>query len=378
MRYPSMAAFPAIGNPDFLAVASDRFLAATVTHGRPGRRMPAWGEKLEIDGQVLFRLRGAESLPAEVRAAGVKARIVELAADPTVRTTDLRVETSGEYVRVMAGDRAAVTLVDADAQLMRVSLTVLAELSRLRIAQAIEEYRQARRPEQLLRDAVAALAATLALPLAVVLVVWLTRRLDVRLERRFHRRIKALELQSFELVRAEQIEGALRTLLRGLRTVALLALALLYLHFVLALFPWTRGYADRLLEVVLGSVTTMGRALLATVPNLVFLAVLFLVIRFVLRALRLFFDAVGRGSITLRGFDREWAVPTYKMARLAVIAFGLVVAYPSFLGRNRRRSRASRSSSVSSSRSGRPPATRRRGGRRKPCCSWRRTARRGC
>jgi cbb3-type cytochrome c oxidase subunit III len=45
MRYPGLPAFPAIGNPDFLAVASDRFLTATVEHGRPGRRMPAWGEK---------------------------------------------------------------------------------------------------------------------------------------------------------------------------------------------------------------------------------------------------------------------------------------------------------------------------------------------
>jgi cytochrome c oxidase cbb3-type subunit 3 len=44
MRYPGMAAFPAIGNPDFLAVASDGFIRDTVTHGRPGRRMPAWGE----------------------------------------------------------------------------------------------------------------------------------------------------------------------------------------------------------------------------------------------------------------------------------------------------------------------------------------------
>ncbi|MFN8545196.1 MAG: c-type cytochrome [Candidatus Binatia bacterium] len=44
MRYPGMPAFPAIGSPDFLAVASDRFITETVTHGRPGRRMPAWGE----------------------------------------------------------------------------------------------------------------------------------------------------------------------------------------------------------------------------------------------------------------------------------------------------------------------------------------------
>jgi mono/diheme cytochrome c family protein len=45
MRYPGMTAFPAIGNPDFLAAASDRFLTETITHGRPGRRMPAWGDK---------------------------------------------------------------------------------------------------------------------------------------------------------------------------------------------------------------------------------------------------------------------------------------------------------------------------------------------
>lgn len=45
MRYPGMPAFPAITNPDFLALASDEFITATVRQGRPGRRMPAWGEK---------------------------------------------------------------------------------------------------------------------------------------------------------------------------------------------------------------------------------------------------------------------------------------------------------------------------------------------
>jgi mono/diheme cytochrome c family protein len=45
IRYPGTPAFPSIGNPDFLAVASDEFITATINHGRPGRRMPAWGEK---------------------------------------------------------------------------------------------------------------------------------------------------------------------------------------------------------------------------------------------------------------------------------------------------------------------------------------------
>lgn len=58
LRFPGMTPFPAIANPDFLAVASDEFLAATIRAGRPGRRMPAWNESegglrpAEIDALV--------------------------------------------------------------------------------------------------------------------------------------------------------------------------------------------------------------------------------------------------------------------------------------------------------------------------------------
>lgn len=45
MRYAGLPVFPAIGNPDFLELATDEMIAATVRSGRPGRRMPAWGEK---------------------------------------------------------------------------------------------------------------------------------------------------------------------------------------------------------------------------------------------------------------------------------------------------------------------------------------------
>jgi cytochrome c oxidase cbb3-type subunit 3 len=43
-RSPGMPSFPAIANPDLLSRVSDQFLVETITRGRPGRRMPAWGE----------------------------------------------------------------------------------------------------------------------------------------------------------------------------------------------------------------------------------------------------------------------------------------------------------------------------------------------
>lgn len=65
MRYPGMPAFPAIGNPDFLSLASDDFVRATVRGGRPGRRMPAWGR---TDGGL--RPAEIDSVVAHVRRFG--------------------------------------------------------------------------------------------------------------------------------------------------------------------------------------------------------------------------------------------------------------------------------------------------------------------
>jgi small-conductance mechanosensitive channel len=64
------------------------------------------------------------------------------------------------------------------------------------------------------------------------------------------------------------------------------------------------------------------------IPGLVFLTILFLVIRYLLTLIRALFTAIGRGEVTLTGFDPDWASSTYKLVRLIVIAFAAVIAYP--------------------------------------------------
>jgi cytochrome c oxidase cbb3-type subunit III len=70
-RAPGRPPGPAIAHPDFLELVSDRFLAASIRKGRPGRGMPAWGEisgglrpeEIEALGAHLRRLGGVESKP---------------------------------------------------------------------------------------------------------------------------------------------------------------------------------------------------------------------------------------------------------------------------------------------------------------------------
>jgi small-conductance mechanosensitive channel len=42
----------------------------------------------------------------------------------------------------------------------------------------------------------------------------------------------------------------------------------------------------------------------------------------------LFFAAVGRSEVQIEGFDSEWAEPTYKIVRVLIVVFAMVVAYP--------------------------------------------------
>lgn len=72
----------------------------------------------------------------------------------------------------------------------------------------------------------------------------------------------------------------------------------------------------------------MGMGLVHALPDLAFLAVLFFVIRFLLRLTRMFFEATSRGAVSMAGFDPEWAAPTYRIARILIISFALIVAYP--------------------------------------------------
>ncbi len=67
---------------------------------------------------------------------------------------------------------------------------------------------------------------------------------------------------------------------------------------------------------------------ISVVPKLVFLGVLVVATRYILKIVRLFFDAVASSTVTFRSFHPEWAAPTYRLARILVIAFAVVVAYP--------------------------------------------------
>jgi len=168
--------------------------------------------------------------------------------------------------------------------------------------------------------------------LGLVIVLWLAsrilRRLRAALDRRYRTRVSDVHIHSFEIVRAEQLWRALHRGISVTAGVVALVVVYVYLNYALLLFPWTRGLGRNLLAIMLRPLVTLGTGAVAFLPDLVFLVVLVIITRWLLKLVKLYFRRVAAGSITMAGFDAEWATPTERILRLVLIAFALVVAYP--------------------------------------------------
>src|SRR5690606_11213595 len=175
-------------------------------------------------------------------------------------------------------------------------------------------------------------ALTLLATVVLVLLLRLVRRGIARGETMLAARkdggLPSLRIKTLEILTAEQVAQGLAATLRFLRVAVILLLLYFYLPLILGFFPWTAPYADRLLGYVLDPLGRVGWGVLEFLPNIAFIAVIIVVTRYALVVVKAVFTAVERGTLTLGGFEPEWAEPTYKIARFLVIAFVLVVIFP--------------------------------------------------
>lgn len=289
---------------------------------------------VKLDGKSLFRVPGVPGHPAQKRAGEISNRIALLAGDPTRSTDTIKVVGHSGFAVVVAGDQLLLRVFDQDSGINGLDHIGYAELIQHLIGKAVLDYRQGRTPVALLKAA--GLAMGVVILLTFLLIGWARfyRWLRNLTERLLKPKISKIQTKSFELLQA----GLLWDGLQSVMTVLYLGVGalLIYFHlgFILRLFPWTRPLADGLLGVLLNPLKMLGLSFLGGLPGLLITVVIGLLCYAVLRTLGLFFAGIRTGTIALSGFDPDWAIPTFRIVRLAVIALAVMIAYPHIPGSN--------------------------------------------
>jgi small-conductance mechanosensitive channel len=101
-----------------------------------------------------------------------------------------------------------------------------------------------------------------------------------------------------------------------------------WLTFSLERFPYTRPWGEGLIAFLLSVLGTVVRGIAHAIPGLVFVVVIILITRAVVRSLGAFLHRVETGKVMVGWLDADTAAPTRRILTVVLWLFALVMAYP--------------------------------------------------
>ena len=264
--------------------------------------------------------------PAE-RAAGAEKRLHD------TPTTDFRrpvtVLPYGESRAIILGERMIFGIApeDVDASAGETVDTVAAAAA-ANLRAALISWLDQRRPEIVARGVTRVLIATV-LALVVAFLLRLIRRALLRaLPQHAERQLEKRHVTFFGQDMRGTTVKALRIVIGALTALAALVVAYTWLSFSLRQFPLTAPWGEGLRGFLFDTLGMIGLGIVRGIPEMLIVALILLVTRFVVRLLSTLFDAVERGQVKMRGVHPDTADATRRIVTAIAWVFGIAMAYP--------------------------------------------------
>jgi len=283
---------------------------------------------VKIDGRNLFFVRGISSFPASQRASVISKRIREAAANKSIPADSVKITNGPGHLIIYAGEDFIMNIYDVDAESEKISQAALASLIHLKTVEALKQYREQRSRPVLIKNSIHAIGAALLYVILLFCILWLLRKIKVWLRSRIRSKADSLENKSYKLISSDHIWTVYNATFKILKLLTVLILSVIFLEYIFGLFPWTNSILISTLNLVVDPLKTMGVGIINYIPSLFFIIVIFLVTRYLLKLIKLFFNGINQGVIGIHNFPAEWAMPTFRIIKIFITAFAVILAYP--------------------------------------------------
>ena len=275
-------------------------------------------------GTELFEVSDISSVTADKRVEVLTRRLKRAAKSPLVSTEDFSIHHDDDLNAslIMLESDVILAVWESDAEGHDVPREELAEQWLILIRDVIEQYRKDYTAENYMKGVVFAAIATV-----VFLIIWFVVHMLVRKEMKAVEK-KFAHQKMFKFLDGDSLVGMNRNLMKFIRAVVMITAFVFYMNLVLSFFPWTFNLSASLFDLISTPVINFGHGFIDNLPNLFALVVIGVLTSFVLRGLKNVFAQIGDGKVRIKGFYREWADPTYRLIRIAIIVLAVVVAFP--------------------------------------------------
>jgi len=275
---------------------------------------------------VSLRARVLGREPVE-RADGGRRVLDLLVEDAITGPVDWQPFDGGALIAV-AGKGVLILTVDDIDTLSGETLAGSAAEAARRLQEALNAAAEARTPVALLRSgAVAALVVVLGL-----LIVWGIARARHAVLGRIvaiaERTVAMSGIGNVDVVRASRLPVMERAFVGALGAGVQLVVIYAVVGFVLRQFPYSRPWGDSMRGFLWATAKTLVLSAASAIPGLFTVAIIFLVARFAIRLIGVWFSTIERGQLTVPWIFPETAQPTRRLLTGLLWMFAVVVAYP--------------------------------------------------
>ena len=304
-------------------------LALPARAAEPPAQAPVPPEsRVNVFNREIVTLRAVSmGVPPSERARRAEQHVREQLARPGPHRASTKATDQGTLVLVDDLWVLMVTAGDVD-PLSQETPQQVADGAVAALTVVIGEMRESRDIASLLHSAGIAALATAAFALLLWLL-WRGRRwIETWVLGLAQRQAERLHIGGAERLLGERVTVFVPQLLGLLYWAVTLLATYVWLGEVLAQFPYTRAWGERLSQFLLGVVSQIIGDFVAAVPNLFTALVIVLIARFVSQLARAFFERIGRGDIQIAWLDPELAQTTRRIVGVAIWLFAFAMAYP--------------------------------------------------
>ncbi len=287
------------------------------------------GEALILFKDSLFEIYAplGPFTPQE-RVESVKQKVELLVKEGLFNPNQLSIRESDDSYDLMHEEIVLISATNLDAFWENSSKELLITRYKESLTQSIEAYQK--------RSGVLAnLKRVLYLILVLSVVGFGVRFLNQSLEKaskwvlqKAEAHLKGVKLKTYEFLSAEREKQVLIWLLNFLKWTGIVIVVYLALPVIFSLFPATKGIANTLLGYVLNPIKAFFQAIIGYLPEVITILIIVFLTRYILRFLKFLSKEVDSGKLQIPGFYNDWAVPTYNLLKIIVLAFAFILVFP--------------------------------------------------
>lgn len=294
-------------------------------------------EVKKVDEPAMVRIDGKDLFPISIqigdispsaRAKDIEEKIIKVAENKKILPEDLEIVDLEGLKLIQSGDILIVAFSKSDAESVNQPLSELAKERLEKIKNAIIEYRKSRTDQSIFSGTLIAIISTI---FAVISWFILNKTLPYFFEKFKdwqQQKFRSIRFQGLQFLSSNQVTKIFTLIFKIIRFFLIIIVLYIYIPLVLSCFPVTKPYGVRLLRSFWKAINLVLGSIADYIPNIFIIGLISFLAYYSLRFARIFFNAIKRDRIRLRGFYPEWAEPTYKIATFLIIGLALVLIFP--------------------------------------------------